>query len=66
MSEAEIHAVANQIATETAARLYAVLLDGGALPILDSQEPVVEAGGDAGLRVGLRGVCRDDRENPKA
>jgi hypothetical protein len=41
MSEAEIHAVANQIATETAARLYAVLLDGGALPILDSQEHVV-------------------------
>ena len=41
MSEAEIHAVANQIATETVTRLYAVLLDGGALPLLESQEPVV-------------------------
>ena len=41
MSEAEIHAVANQIATETHARLAGVFSDGGALPLLDSQEPVV-------------------------
>ena len=41
MSEAEIHAVANQIATETHERLVSVFSDGGALPLLDSQEPVV-------------------------
>jgi hypothetical protein len=70
MSEAEIHAVANQIATEAATRLCAVLRDGGALPLLDSQEPVVllslKLAATQGFEQGFAACAAMTERTPKA